>query len=424
MIKYENYKKVSLPWIKKIPKHWSLIKVKNIFEISKDLSYKENPIVLSLARDKIKIRNISNNEGQLAESYNNYNTVKIGDLLLNPMDLYSGANCNISHYDGVISPAYVNMRAKEKICVKYYDYIFKIQYTSLAFQSVGKGVSLNNRWTLSNITLLNYLVLLPSFFEQQQIADYLDWKIGEIDKLIEIEKKKIDEMNKLIETKINKYILKINNDCKEKIKLRYLYTFQNGISTSKDYKEGKYPFLTYSDVYNNIVIPRKLSGKIDSTPEERKVYSIKKGDLFFTRTSERLEDAGKVSLADGSVSYGVFNGFTIRLRPNNRNVFLDKFILYYLNSNLVRESFIGTLNIVTRVSIKQELLKNIEIPFISKDEQRKLINHIELMFKNSTKIIELSKNKISYLSELKQSLISEVVTGQIDVRNVKIPERK
>ena len=272
--------------------------------------------------------------------------------------------------------------------------------------------------------LQDMLIPVPSYFEQEQIASYLDWKIGEIDKLIEIEKKKIDELNKLVETKINKYILKINNNCKEKIKLRYLYIFQNGISTSKDYKEGKYPFLTYSDVYNNLIIPRKLSGKIDSTPEERNVYSIKKGDLFFTRTSERLEDAGKVSLADESVSYGVFNGFTIRLRPNNRNVFLDKFILYYLNSNLVRKSFVGTLNIVTRVSIKQELLKNIEIPFIPQNEQRNLINSIELIFKNSTEIIQLSKNKISYLSDLKHSLISEVVTGQIDVRDVKIPERE
>lgn len=424
MSRYNIYKEVDLIWLDEIPKHWSLIKVKNIFEISKDLSYKENPTVLSLTRDRIKIRNISNNEGQLAESYNNYNSVEVGDLLLNPMDLYSGANCNISQYSGVISPAYINLRSKQKICVKYFDYIFKKQYTSFAFQAVGKGVSLNNRWTLSNFTLLNYLIPIPPLSEQENIANYLDWKIGEIDKLIEIEKKKLDELEELISNKIDRYFLKIKNNSSQHIKLRYLYSFQNGISTSKDYKTGKYPFLTYSDVYNNLVIPRKLSGKIDSTPEERKVYSIKKGDLFFTRTSERLEDAGKVSLADKSVSYSVFNGFTIRLRPNNRTVFLDKFILYYLNSNLVRESFIGTLNIVTRVSIKQELLKNIEIPFIPKNEQRKLINHIELMFKNSTKIIELSKNKISYLSELKQSLISEVVTGQIDVRNVKIPESK
>lgn len=63
MSRYDLYKKVDLIWLDEIPKHWSLIKVKNIFEISNDLSHKENPTVLSLARDRIKIRNISNNEG-------------------------------------------------------------------------------------------------------------------------------------------------------------------------------------------------------------------------------------------------------------------------------------------------------------------------------------------------------------------------
>ena len=135
-----------------------------------------------MERDKVKIRDIESNKGQLAENYNNYNSVKKGDLLLNPMDLYSGANCNISNYDGVISPAYINLRSNKDISVNFFDYIFKLQYTSLAFQSVGKGVSKYNRWTLSNETLLNYQLPIPPISEQIQIANYLDWKINEIDK--------------------------------------------------------------------------------------------------------------------------------------------------------------------------------------------------------------------------------------------------
>ena len=69
---------------------------------------------------------MSNNEGQIAESYFNYNPVEPGDLLLNPMDLYSGANCSVSRVEGVISPAYVNLRYKEGIAdSRYYDYYFK-----------------------------------------------------------------------------------------------------------------------------------------------------------------------------------------------------------------------------------------------------------------------------------------------------------
>lgn len=423
MDKYKSYAQIALPWIKRIPSHWKINKVKRYSTSKKEINKgNKEKNVLSLTYKGVIKNNLDNPNGLVPKSYETYQKFKKNDLVFKLIDLENikTSRVGIVHEDGIMSPAYIRLEMNENFFPKYAYYYFYKLYVEEVYNNLGAGV----RSTMTVSDLQDILIPIPSYLEQQQIANYLDWKIGEIDKLIEIETKKLDELEELISNKIDRYILKINNNSRQHIKLRYLYSFQNGISTSKDYKTGKYPFLTYSDVYNNLVIPRKLSGKIDSTPEERKVYSIKKGDLFFTRTSERLEDAGKVSLADKSVSYSVFNGFTIRLRPNNRTVFLDKFILYYLNSNLVRESFIGTLNIVTRVSIKQELLKNIEIPFISKDEQRKLINHIELMFKNLTKIIELSKNKISYLSDLKQSLISEVVTGQIDVRNVKIPERK
>ena len=422
MNKYENYKKVEIPWVRKIPTHWRIERNKNIFIKTKSVVGIQNKTtdLLSLTTKGIKVKSKDQIGGKQPSSYEGYQFVNKGNLVLCLFDLdCSAVFSDVSQYNGMISPAYDVFKVEKQI-PQYYKYLFSYFFQDRVYKIYSKSI----RYTINVENFNALLTLVPPIEEQEHIANYLDWKIGEIDKLIEIEKKKLDELEELIFNKIDRYILKIKNNSSQHIKLRYLYSFQNGISTSKDYKKGKYPFLTYSDVYNNLVIPRKLSGKIDSTPEERKVYSIKKGDLFFTRTSERLEDAGKVSLADKSVSYSVFNGFTIRLRPNNRTVFLDKFILYYLNSNLVRESFIGTLNIVTRVSIKQELLKNIEIPFIPKDEQRKLINHIELMFKNSTKIIELSKNKISFLSELKQSLISEVVTGQIDVRNVKILERK
>ena len=76
---------------------------------------------------------VSTNEGQIAESYYNYNPVDIDDLLINPMDLYSGANCSISEVKGVISPAYINLRYREDINPRFYDYYFKVQYWLMAF---------------------------------------------------------------------------------------------------------------------------------------------------------------------------------------------------------------------------------------------------------------------------------------------------
>ena len=69
-----------------------------------------------------------------------------GDLLLNPMDLYSGANCSLSEVSGVISPAYINLKKKVELNPKFYDYYFKTQYWAMAMFAHGKGVSFDNRW--------------------------------------------------------------------------------------------------------------------------------------------------------------------------------------------------------------------------------------------------------------------------------------
>ena len=102
-------------WIGSIPKNWTIQRVKHAFVRKIERLMQDEPVVLSLARSGVKIRDISSNEGQIAESYYNYNPVEEGDLLLNPMDLYSGANCSISKVNGVISPAYINLKNKEGI---------------------------------------------------------------------------------------------------------------------------------------------------------------------------------------------------------------------------------------------------------------------------------------------------------------------
>ena len=180
-------------WIGEIPKDWKIGRVKNVFIRKNEKARQENPTILSLARSGVKVRDISTGEGQIAESYYNYNPVEIGDLLLNPMDLYSGANCSISKVSGVISPAYINLKAKKGYNSVYYDYYFKTQYWAMALFAHGKGVSYDNRWTLNAEILFNYYITLPKYHEQEKIANFLDEKVAEIDRLIDNAKKSIEE---------------------------------------------------------------------------------------------------------------------------------------------------------------------------------------------------------------------------------------
>lgn len=416
MSRYDLYKKVDLIWLDEIPKHWSLIKVKNIFEISNDLSHKENPTVLSLARDRIKIRNISNNEGQLAESYNNYNSVEVGDLLLNPMDLYSGANCNISQYSGVISPAYINLRTKQKVCVKYFDYIFKKQYTSFAFQAVGKGVSLNNRWTLSNYTLLNYLIPIPPFSEQEHIANYLDWKIREIDKLIEIEKQQIEDIERLKKIMISQYYIEL--PIKRRIKTLIQSPLVYGINEAGK-MNGKIRFVRITDIEKNGSL--KKDGKQYINDCEKK-YILEKGDILFARSGGTV---GKTYIHQdiSNNELMAFAGYLIRARFDV-NLVNPEYIYYYTQSESYTEWKNSIFIQSTIQNISAEKYSNLEIPYCSLNIQNKIVDKIKQKLLEINKLKEKSLEKQLYLVSLKESIISEVVIGQIDVRNVKIPERK
>ena len=188
-----------IKWIGKIPEDWNVVKVNKMFYRRKEINQDDNPTILSLARSGVKIRDISNNEGQLAESYDNYHKVHIGDLMLNPMDLISGANCSVSYVEGVISPAYINLARKTECNSRYYDYFFKNQYWVNAMFIHGKGVSFDNRWTMNAETIMDYKIPVPPVNEQNKIAAYLDDKCNKIDTIIEDNNREIlcDESFKL-----------------------------------------------------------------------------------------------------------------------------------------------------------------------------------------------------------------------------------
>ena len=201
-------KNSGIEWIGNIPNNWDVSKVKHCFYLSKQKAGDKNPTILKLARSAVQIRDISTNEGQLAESYENYNPVKVGDLLLNPMDLYSGANCNVSEIEGVISPAYQNLRKKVELNPKYFDYFFKIQYWTMAMFAHGKGISFDNRWTINTETILNYYIPFPSFEVQNSIVNVLTEKLSQVDELIANQQGQIEKLKEYKQSVITEAVTK------------------------------------------------------------------------------------------------------------------------------------------------------------------------------------------------------------------------
>ena len=158
----------------KIPTNWYLSDIKYLFEIVKRIAGKEGYDILSVTQKGIKIKDISNNEGQVAESYANYQFVYPGDFVMNHMDLLTGwVDC--SKLFGVTSPDYRVFKLRNKNnSLNYYKYIMQTCYMNRIFYSLGQGVSYLGRWRLQTSSFNNFMVPVPPVEVQESIANYLD----------------------------------------------------------------------------------------------------------------------------------------------------------------------------------------------------------------------------------------------------------
>lgn len=122
------------------------------------------------------------------------------------------------------------------------------------------------------------------------------------------------------------------------VKLGELYSVHNGLSKGRQFFGTGYPFLTFSNVFNNWFLPNELDSLVQTTDKEREACSIKYGDVFITRTSETMNELGMSSVALKDYPDATYNGFTKRLRPFTDKV-LPNYIGYYLRSPKFRGKF-------------------------------------------------------------------------------------
>lgn len=421
----KKMKDSGIEWIGNTPEDWEVKKTKQIFKRKKELAKQENPIVLSLTRDGIKVRDIANNEGQLAESYFNYNIVEPGDLLLNPMDLYSGANCNVSQVHGVISPAYINLQAYHNNNARYFDYFFKTQYWAMVLFAHGKGVSFDHRWTLSNETLMKYNLPVPPIKEQQTIANYLDQKVSEIDRISQLTKDSIEEYKKYKQSLITETVTKgLNPDAKMKdsgiewigeipehwevVRLKNIASSYGGLTYSPndvcDESEGVL-VLRSSNIQNGKLA---FHDNVYVRNEVNKKLITKRGDILVCSRNGSRHLIGKNALIDKNYGY-TFGAFMTVVRSK-----YYRFIHYFLNSNIFEaQSSLFLTSTVNQLTLGVFNNMNLVIP--KEDEQQAIADFLEQKCAEIDQLIAQKERLLIELEAYKKSLIYECVTGKREV---------
>ena len=155
-------------------------------------------------------------------------------------------------------------------------------------------------------------------------------------------------------------------------KLGDVYVFSSGLSKSSDQFGFGYDFLTYRDVFNNYFLPKQLTALVNSTEKERKTCSIKRGDVFLTRTSETDDELGMSSVALKDYPNATFNGFTKRLRPIGNVEIYPEFVAYYFRTKKFRANIVGMSSITTRASLNNSMLAQLPLFLPDIEEQRRI----------------------------------------------------
>ena len=188
----------------------------------------------------------------------------------------------------------------------------------------------------------------------------------------------------------------------KKVKLGELYEVHNGLSKGRQFFGSGYPFLTFSTVFNNYFLPKGLDSLVQSSEKEREACSIRKGDVFITRTSETMDELGMSSVALRDYPNATYNGFTKRLRPITDNV-IPEYIGYYLRSPKFRGKFMAFSTMTTRASLANADLLGMEVEIPSKEEQHR----IATILSRYDSLIENYQKQIKLLEEAAQRLYKE-----------------
>lgn len=365
MKKYSNVMNTNVTWIPQIPAHWKLQKINALFTERKkkvsDKDYKPLSVTKKGILPQLAHAAKSNDS-------DNRKLVKAGDFVINSRSDRKGS-CGVSKLDGSVSLINIVLTPRNELNSEYIHYLLRNYRFSEEYYRNGRGI-VADLWTTRYSEMRTILIPVPPRAEQDQIVRFLDWKVSEINRLIRIKKNQINGYReyekKVINDKVlyglqeaplresgNYWVGKIPTNWKI-IKLGKFCSFQNGISESGNFFTSGTPFVGYSDVYRHLEIPKYVKGVAKANEQQQEIFSVRKGDIFFTRTSESIEEIGMAAVCKHTIKDAVFSGFLIRCRPRMPLINED-YMKYYLQIPAVRNHFSSMMNIVIRASLGQNL---------------------------------------------------------------------
>ena len=174
----------SIEWVGMIPAHWIVHPVYTYFGERKNKNrFGAEDNLLSLSYGRVIRKDINTSDGLLPESFNTYNTVEAGDIIIRPTDLQNdkrSLRTGLVKEHGIITSAYIDLCPIKKVDSRYFHFLLHAYDVMKVFYNMGNGV----RQGLNYSEFSRLMVFEPPYDEQVAIANYLDAKCIEIDGVI------------------------------------------------------------------------------------------------------------------------------------------------------------------------------------------------------------------------------------------------
>ena len=419
-----------IPWIGDIPKDWDIENIgsclKEVHNLNSDCS-EDNALQFKMGTIISKKHGDSKYNPETLEAYNK---VQVGDIVINGLNLsfdFISMRVGQVKENGVITSAYLTVRPLSHLDSAYVTYLFKGYDACKALHGMGKGL----RQTLSYKEFRKYLIFHPSLSEQKKIASFLDRKCAEVDEMIALQERIVDELKAYKQSVITEAVTKgLNPDVpmkdsevmffnriplhwKETKTLRLLkMPITDGPHETPENVENGIPFISADAVSDGYINFDNKWGLISKEYYEEccKKYTPQREDIYMIKSGA---STGRTAIVETDEIFTIWSPLAV-FRANQEMI-LPYYLLYVLKSEGYQKQVENKWSYGTQQNIGMRTLEKLIICYPSLEEQRCIVDYLNNQCSKIDSLINIKLSKIESLKEYKKSIIYEYVTGKKEV---------
>ncbi len=426
MSKYETYKDSGVEWLGVIPEKWNILPGLTIFsENNRDNKGMKEDQVLSLSYGNIVIKPPEKLVGLVPESFETYQLVEPGDLIIRSMDLQNdktSLRTGLAKDKGIITSAYINLKVKKGQNSKYWHYYLHSLDTTKVIYKFGSGLR-------QNLSFLDFK-RLPVFdikpAEQIAIAKYLDRKTTQIDQAIEIKEKQIDLLKERKQILIQNAVTRgldpkapMKDSGVEQIgempahweikKIKFISNINEKSLDERTDKNFEFDYVDIGSVtFENGIENTERYMFLDSPSRARRLAND--GDTIVSPVRTYLKAIDYISKDKENYVYST--GFAV-ISP--RKGIYPKFLRSFVHSNAFTNQVDDSSKGMSYPAINSTQLSNLFVVVPPENEQKQINDTLEYELGKIITVIEKQALQIEKLKEYKSTLINSAVTGKIKV---------